>query len=94
MQPMTTFDPDRPCRIHDRLNNRAFDWHIGWADKYRRYAVADKIDGKVSFDGLILDGWAPFGSPEGWACSPTERGGRSRRNPSARVPWMSPKPRA
>jgi hypothetical protein len=24
-----------------------------------------KVDGTVSFDGQILDGWAPLGSPEG-----------------------------
>jgi hypothetical protein len=58
LNPMSTFDPDRPCcKVHDRLNDKTFPWHTGWADAYRRNAVADKIDGTVSFDGLIFDGW-------------------------------------
>jgi hypothetical protein len=31
MQPMATFDPDEPCKVHDRLNDRTFDWRTGWA---------------------------------------------------------------
>jgi hypothetical protein len=57
MSPMSTFDPDLPCRVHDRLNDRMHEWHTGWAGSYRRNAVADKVDGTVSWDGLILDGW-------------------------------------
>jgi hypothetical protein len=57
MQPMATFDPDVPCKVHDRLNDRTFDWHTGWADTYRRHARSG-TDGHVYFDGLILDGWA------------------------------------
>jgi hypothetical protein len=36
MNPKTTFDPDEPCRVHDRVNDKMFDWRIGNADKYRQ----------------------------------------------------------
>ncbi len=50
MLPMTEFDPDRPCRVHDRVNGQTFAWHTGWADK---------VDGTAFFVGLVLDGWKP-----------------------------------
>jgi hypothetical protein len=55
MEPMSTFDPDLPGRVHDRVNDRIFEWRTGWADDYREYALVES-DG-VHFDGLILDGW-------------------------------------
>ena len=64
MNPMSTFDPNVPCRIHDRVNDKMFDWRTRNADRYRQYAKLDR-DGLVWFDGLILDGWKPFGWPEG-----------------------------
>ena len=54
---MSTFDPDVPCIVHDRLYDLTFDWKTGWAADYRRDAMIDMVDGSVSFDGLILDGW-------------------------------------
>jgi len=27
--PMSTFDPDRPSRVHDRINDETFDWRTG-----------------------------------------------------------------
>ena len=56
MNPMATFDPDTPCRVHDRANDKMFNWRTGNADKSRQYAKLDR-DGFVWFDGLILDGW-------------------------------------
>jgi hypothetical protein len=56
MNPMTTFDPDEPCLVHDRLNDKMFDCRTGDADRYRQYAKLDH-DGLVWFDGQILDGW-------------------------------------
>jgi hypothetical protein len=53
---MATFDPGEPCKVHDRLNDRTFDWRTGWAETYRRHARLG-TDGHVYFDGLILDGW-------------------------------------
>jgi hypothetical protein len=57
MNPMSTFDPDEPCRVHDRLNDKTFLWRTRDAPAYRQYARTDKVDGTVSFDGLVLDGW-------------------------------------
>lgn len=54
---MSTFNPDKPCRVHDALNDRTFDWKTGLADHYRRKAIPSKADGRVSYDGLVLDGW-------------------------------------
>jgi hypothetical protein len=31
----------------------------GWAPSYRQDAKTDKVDGTVSWDGLVLDGWEP-----------------------------------
>ena len=59
MQPMSTFDPNVPCRVHDELSDRMITWQTGWADKWREYARADQVGGTVSFAGLILDGWEP-----------------------------------
>ena len=56
---MSTFDPDRPARLHDRLKHQTFDWNAEWAEKYRRNAVVNMVDGTVSWDGLVLDGWEP-----------------------------------
>jgi hypothetical protein len=64
MQRMSTFNPDRPCTVHDRLNHRTFEWKTGWGEAYKRHAVPID-DGSISFDGLILDGWEPLGSSEG-----------------------------
>jgi hypothetical protein len=59
MQPMEQFDPDRPCRVHDRVNDRTFVWRPSWASDWHRHARIQD-DGTVEFDGLILDGWEPF----------------------------------
>ena len=56
MQPMSTFDPDRPCLVHDHVIGKTFDWHTGWASKYRQTAVLESDD-VTYFDGLMLDGW-------------------------------------
>jgi hypothetical protein len=69
MRPMTTFDPNVPCRIHDRVNDKMFDWRTRSADKYRQYAKLDH-DGLVWFDGLILDGWEPIDVADGPPRSP------------------------
>jgi hypothetical protein len=58
MNPMSTFDPDVACRVHDRLNEKVFDWKPEWADDYRQHA--DQFDdGVIEWDGLLLDGWSP-----------------------------------
>jgi hypothetical protein len=62
LNPMSTFDPDQPCRVHERLNDKTFDWHTGWASKYRQTAVLES-DGVAYFDGLMLDGWTSARRP-------------------------------
>jgi len=59
LNPMSTFDPNLPCRVHDRLNDRTFSWHTRHAATYRQYARPASENGNdiVYFDGLILDGW-------------------------------------
>jgi hypothetical protein len=56
MNPMSTFDPDKPCKVHDLLNDSTFEWKAGWANHWRTYAF-EQGDGTVSWDGLTLDGW-------------------------------------
>ena len=62
MNPMSTFDPDRPSRVHDCLNDRTLEWRTGWAPKWRQYATP-MPDGTTWFDGRILDGWEPMAPP-------------------------------
>jgi len=55
MNPMSTFDPDVACRVHDRLNEKIINWRPEWAANYRQYAD----EGVIEWDGLLLDGWSP-----------------------------------
>ena len=55
---MSTFNPDMPSRVHDRLNDHTLDWRQEWADHYRRYAN-EHDTGVINWDGLLLDGWCP-----------------------------------
>jgi len=59
MQPMQAFDPNRPSRAHDALNDITFVWRTAWADNWRRCAWVAS-DGLAYWDGLILDGWNPL----------------------------------
>ncbi|MGY4358528.1 hypothetical protein ACVWZR_007656 [Bradyrhizobium sp. i1.3.1] len=63
MNPMATFNPDEPCRVHDALNNTFIDWKPEWAARYRKYA-APHDEGVIAFDGLLLDGWVQL--LDGW----------------------------
>jgi len=48
-------------KLHEALNDKVFTWRTAWAREWRRNAVANKVDGSVSWDGLIFDGWEPIG---------------------------------
>jgi len=50
MQPMTTFNPDKLCIVHDKLNNVQIEWKPKWATDYRRYAQAQ---GRISVSGCF-----------------------------------------
>lgn len=56
MNPMSTFDPDQPCRVHDALNNRFIDWNPDWANHYREDSDHHRED-VIEWDGRLLDGW-------------------------------------
>ena len=51
MNPMSTFDPDRPCKVHDALNDKTITWQTG---NWRQYARIDLAPGVVYSNGLIL----------------------------------------
>ena len=59
MRSMRDFDPVRPARVHDLLNDTTLEWNTGWADNWRKYAHLT-MDGVVYWEGLILDGWEPI----------------------------------
>ena len=56
---MTQFDPSRPALVHDRLNAKTFEWSPEWRVSFERYKREAGL-GIVSWDGLLLDGWAPI----------------------------------
>ncbi|WP_426611325.1 hypothetical protein [Bradyrhizobium sp. McL0616] len=59
MNPMDTFNPDEPCRLHDGLNNDFIEWNPEWAAHYREYSF-NQDEGVISWDGALLDGWVPM----------------------------------
>jgi hypothetical protein len=56
MNPMSTFNPDVPAGIHDRLNDEIIEWKPQWAPLYRQYGVLHD-EGVIAWDGLLWDGW-------------------------------------
>jgi hypothetical protein len=69
-QPRTMHASDERIRsrpagqVHDQLNDTTLVWRTAWAHRWQVLAKPNKVDGTVSFDGLILDGWEPL-SPRG-----------------------------
>ena len=59
MNPMETFNPEEPCRLHDGLNNDFIKWSPEWATHYREYS-AKHAEGVIAWDGALLDGWVPM----------------------------------
>jgi hypothetical protein len=59
LRPMSAFNPEMRAFVHDELNDKEFVWNPDWALHYRQWAFVQP-DGKVEWDGLILDGWRPF----------------------------------
>ena len=60
MNPMSTFDPSNPAMVHDRLNDRTFEWKPETMQaNYEQYA--DPFEpGVIAWDGWLLDGWLPI----------------------------------
>ena len=62
MHPMKEFDPTKPAMVHDRLNDRTFEWKPATMQaNYEKYAEAFGPD-VIEWDGLLLDGWLPLGA--------------------------------
>jgi hypothetical protein len=62
MNPMKEFDPTKPAMVHDRLNDRKFEWKPATMQaNYEKYAEAFGPD-VIKWDGLLLDGWLPLGA--------------------------------
>jgi hypothetical protein len=62
LRPMSEFDPDKPARIYDNLNEMFFEWDPKWADHYRQTAGPYKgksYEELTDYDGLELLGWRP-----------------------------------
>jgi hypothetical protein len=60
MNPMSTFDPSKPAMVHDRLNDRTFEWTpetMQANDEQYAEPFASEIIGS---DGLLLDGWSRY----------------------------------
>jgi hypothetical protein len=58
--PMKEFDPTKPAMVHDRLNDRTFEWKPATMQaNYGKYAEAFGPD-VIEWDGLLLDGWLPL----------------------------------
>ena len=53
MKPMSEFDPSAPAMVHDRLNDRTFEWKPEWRAAYEKHA-ARHAPGVIEFDGLLL----------------------------------------
>jgi hypothetical protein len=62
MHPMKEFDPTKPAMVHDRLNDRTFEWKPATMQaNYEKYAETFGPD-VIEWDGLLLDGWLPLGA--------------------------------
>ena len=62
LRPMAEFDPDKPARIYDNLNDWFFDWDAKDAAHYRQWARPYRRKGweeLTDYDGLELLGWYP-----------------------------------
>jgi hypothetical protein len=58
---MRDFDPTKPARLHEQLNDRIDDW-LGVAPDYWRGHAGwhDPAETVINFDGLLYDGWEPL----------------------------------
>jgi hypothetical protein len=60
LRPMTEFNPDKPARLYDKLNESFFDWDPRQAGHYRRWARPyEERPDLIDYDGLELLGWQP-----------------------------------
>jgi hypothetical protein len=61
LRPMAEFDPAKPARVYDYLDDDLFDWDPSKANHYRRWARQYKARPElIDYDGLELLGWQPL----------------------------------
>ena len=56
---MSEFDPARDCVVHDALTSEYFPYVAASRDDFLCYSQKFP-DGKVAWDGMLLDGWHEF----------------------------------
>ena len=60
LQPMKTFDPTRPARLHEQVNDRIDTWHpISEALRASLASWFDRAETVINCEGLLYDGWEP-----------------------------------
>jgi hypothetical protein len=59
LRPISEFDPAQSVLLHDQLNDELFEWWPARQQHYERYSRRLR-DGRVAWDGLLLDGWRPL----------------------------------
>jgi hypothetical protein len=66
-RPMKDFDPTKPARLHDQLNDALYYWPgAAAADWLERASWHDHAETVVNFDALLFDAWQSVpGSEEG-----------------------------
>ncbi len=60
MRPMSEFDPTKPARVHDELNDQWIEWEPLWAATFENEPWSSANPHLVEWDGLLLDGWEPM----------------------------------
>jgi hypothetical protein len=61
-RPMKAFDPSRPARLHEQLNDRIDDWQPVARETWcRRMKWHDPAATVMDWEGLLYDGWEPIG---------------------------------
>jgi len=57
---MRTFDPRKPARLHEQLNDRIDTWKpVTLGDWVLRADWHDRAETVINCDGLLYDGWEP-----------------------------------
>ena len=60
MRPVAEFDPTKPARVHDEVNDSWFDWDAERHLENFRQNALPQPDDIIACDGLLLDGWEPL----------------------------------
>ena len=59
-QPMKAFDPTKPARLHEQLNDRIDAWQPVSPAAWERVAIwHDRAETVIKIAGRLYDGWEP-----------------------------------